>query len=42
MLTLSLDVMCDIICYPRDAAIKSTISKQSKLTFVVKLNNKVV
>jgi len=33
MLTLSLDVICDVIGYLRNAAVKSTMSKQKKLTF---------
>ena len=33
MLTLSLDVICDVMGYLRNAAVKSTISKQRKLTF---------
>jgi len=33
VLTLSLDVICDVIGYLHNAAVKSTMSKERKLTF---------
>jgi len=33
MLTLSLDVICDVVGYLRNAAVKSTMSKLRTLTF---------